>query len=56
MEQKWQEVATRITTIPVTPYKKDISVDLFGIGWMPYHLVLLDNQLETLPAFQIQEK
>ncbi len=56
LEQKWQDVAARITTIPVTPYKKDISVDLFGIGWMPYHIVQVDKRLETLPAFQIQEK
>ncbi len=56
LEQKWEDVAARTTSIPVTPYKKDITLDLFGIGWMPYHVVMVDNRLETLPAFQIQEE
>ena len=27
-----------VTEIPVTPYKKDILVELYGVGWLPYYV------------------
>ncbi len=38
VEEKWQEILEGDTEIPVTPYKKDILMDLFGVGWLPYYL------------------
>lgn len=49
--QKWDEVAEQVTEIPVTPYKKDILVKMFGIAWFPYHLVESEGRTVELPAF-----
>ena len=38
VEEKWQEILEDTVEIPVTPYKKDILVDLFGVAWTPYYL------------------
>jgi hypothetical protein len=51
--KKWEEVVDDVTEIPVTPYKKDIFVDLFGIAWFPYHLVECgDGRTLELPAYR----
>jgi hypothetical protein len=51
IEAKWAEIAADVTEIPVTPYKKDVSVTLFGVAWFPYHLVDLDGRVLELPGF-----
>jgi len=54
MEQKWEETAAEITEIPVTPYKKDIIVKLFGVAWFPYYLVESDGRTLELPGYEHQ--
>ena len=44
VKAKWEAIAAETTTLPVTPYKKDISVDLFGVAWLPYLLVESDGR------------
>ena len=51
LEEKWAKVAGEIAEIPVNPYKKDILVEVFGVAWMPYHLVEVNKQLLELPGF-----
>jgi hypothetical protein len=55
VNQRWGEVANQLTEIPITPLKKDILVDFFGVAWMPYHLVKLGEQVEELPGFRPAE-
>jgi len=55
INQRWGEVANQISEIPVTPYKKDILLDFFGVAWMPFHLVKIREQLEELPGFRPKE-
>ena len=38
VEDKWQEILEDTVEIPVTPYKKDILIELFGVAWIPYYL------------------
>jgi hypothetical protein len=38
VDEKWQEILERSTEIPVTPYKKDILVELFGVSWLPFYV------------------
>ena len=38
VEEKWQEILEKTVEIPVTPYKKDILIELFGVAWIPYYL------------------
>lgn len=51
IEAKWEAVATEVTTVPITPYKKDIVLDLFGVAWLPYHLVETNGRLLQLPGY-----
>jgi hypothetical protein len=49
---KWARIAAEEQEYLITPYKKDILVDLFGIGWIPYWYVELNGQPTLLNAFQ----
>jgi hypothetical protein len=51
IKQRWDSVAEDVSEIPVTPYKKDILIKLFGIAWFPYHLVESDGRTLELPAY-----
>jgi hypothetical protein len=51
VEEKWSEIADDITEISVTPYKKDVLVDLFGVAWMPYHVVESEGRRMELPGY-----
>ncbi len=51
VNDRWGEIANQSTDIPVTPYKKDILVDLFGVAWMPFHVVQTGNQAIELPGY-----
>ena len=51
VEEKWREIALDTTEISVTPYKKDIQIDLFGLAWLPYHLVQVGDDVEEIVGF-----
>ena len=38
VDEKWRAILESDSEIPVTPYKKDILMDLFGVAWLPYYL------------------
>jgi hypothetical protein len=40
--RRWQTAAADITEVPVVALKKDVHLELFGVGWMPYHV--FDNK------------
>lgn len=50
INEKWAKIATTIESYPVTPYKKDITVELFGIGWIPFWYSVVNGQPLLLPA------
>ena len=54
VEGKWQEVLEEVTEISVTPYKKDIMVELFGVGWFPYYLYQDQGKQIELAAFSFK--
>jgi Skp family chaperone for outer membrane proteins len=51
INDKWAQIATQTVDYIVSPYKKDITLELFGIGWIPYWYVVLNGQSVLLPAF-----
>ncbi len=53
VNQKWSDIVDDVTEIPVTPYKKDILVDLFGVAWVPYHVVQVGEETTRLPGYGI---
>ncbi|MCO5204320.1 MAG: DUF87 domain-containing protein [Anaerolineae bacterium] len=51
LEEKWAEIADDVDEIEVSPYKKDVYLDLFGIVWLPHYLVKSDERVFDLPAY-----
>lgn len=51
-QNKWEEIVNQVTEIPVTPYKKDILVDLFGLAWYPMFMIQDGQEISQLPGFQ----
>jgi uncharacterized protein YukE len=37
VEEKWNKIAEETDEVTVTPMKKDIFIDYFGILWLPYY-------------------
>ncbi len=47
VNRKWQDIVEQETEIKVSPYKKDIFIEVFGVGWIPFHIVQVgDDQIE----------
>jgi transcriptional regulator NrdR family protein len=50
VNEKWMAVASTIEETKITPYKKDISLQLFGIGWAPSWCILINGQIVIIPS------
>jgi hypothetical protein len=50
VQDKWTNAVQNVEEIKITPYKKDISLMLFGIGWVPYWDIKINGQQTVLPA------
>ena len=55
LEEHWIEVAENYEEVPVAPYKKDIDLEFFGIAWLPYYLIQVDDRLVEIPAFDSEQ-
>jgi hypothetical protein len=51
VNDKWAKAAADIQEHLITAYKKDIQIDLFGVGWLPHWYVDVNNQPLLLPAY-----
>lgn len=51
VNRRWGDVVNQATEIPVSPLKKDVLLDMFGVAWFPYHLVSVGNELVELPGY-----
>lgn len=51
LKAEWAQKAADISYVTVTPYKKDIYLETFGIAWMPYYQVEINGRTTNLPAF-----
>ena len=52
VQERWTGLASQVDEIKITPFKKDVLVDLFGIAWMPFHVVKTNGGVEELPGYQ----
>jgi hypothetical protein len=50
--QRWDEIVSQESEVTVTPLKKDVLLDLFGIAWMPFYLAGEGEQVEELAAYK----
>jgi hypothetical protein len=51
INQRWGEAVNQADEITLTPFKKDVLLDFFGVAWFPYHLVQVGSDLIELPGF-----
>jgi len=51
VNERWEEIASQVSEIQVTPYKKDILVELFGVAWYPHYIVKSSGQIIELPGY-----
>jgi hypothetical protein len=51
VNERWAQVAGEVREITLTPLKKDVRLEYFGIAWMPYHLIRTSEGLVELPGF-----
>jgi hypothetical protein len=49
---RWGELAAQDSQIEVAVLKKDVLLDLFGVAWVPYHLVKIGQEVVELPGYQ----
>lgn len=50
VNEKWARIATQSEEYIISAYKKDIVIDLFGIGWIPSWYTIVNGQAVLLPA------
>lgn len=50
VNNKWGQIANNIQEYTITPYKKDIHVMVFGVGWLPNYYVNVNGQAVVVPA------
>ena len=51
VNEKWAAIAADVQDHLITPYKKDIHIELFGVGWIPFYYTEVSGQQVLLPAF-----
>lgn len=51
INEKWAKAAVEVQDYTVTPLKKDITIDVFGIGWLPHWYAYVNNQPVLVAAY-----
>jgi chromosome segregation ATPase len=51
VNERWEEIASQVIEIQVTPYKKDILIEVFGVAWFPHYVVKIDGQIMELQGY-----
>jgi len=51
LNEKWADVVDEVEERRITPLKKNISVDLFGVAWQPYWQDEIDGEAVELLAY-----
>lgn len=39
ISESWADIAGQVTETNLTPLKKDVQVEMFGVAWLPYHII-----------------
>jgi hypothetical protein len=50
VQDKWSDAVRQIKEVRISPYKKDINLVVFGLGWVPYWDVLINGDAAIVPA------
>jgi hypothetical protein len=49
---RWAEVSEQVEETVVTPYKKDIRMELFGVAWKPFWRIQAGDESFEVPAYE----
>ena len=52
IDSRWDEVVQSVGQIPLQASRSDVYVSLFGIAWLPFHLVDVGGREVDIPAFE----
>jgi len=50
IDEKWAEIVADTDEISVSPMKKNIDIELFGVAWHPHWLARIKGRVKTVPA------
>jgi hypothetical protein len=50
LNERWAAIANTVEDYLVTPYKKDIHTELFGVTWFPHWYAIINGQPVLMPA------
>lgn len=50
IDRKWQKLAAEIEVKNVSPLKKNIELEVFGVLWQPHWLAKIDGKVKLLPG------
>jgi hypothetical protein len=53
-KERWVDVVNNLTEVPLTPFKKDVFVQMFGVAWLPFYQVKDGSRLRDVPAFNAE--
>jgi uncharacterized protein YqfA (UPF0365 family) len=48
---RWSQIVEEEIEIPVSPARKDILLDVFGVAWFPFYNVQIGEETVELPGF-----
>ena len=51
VKAKWTAITADTSEIKVTPFKKDVNPELFGVAWLPHHLMQTPDSVVEVPGF-----
>lgn len=51
VNNRWAQIANQMQEYTISPFKKDIAVSLFGIGWIPHYYMNVGGQPLVINAF-----
>ncbi|MBN2549243.1 MAG: DUF87 domain-containing protein [Anaerolineales bacterium] len=51
INQRWSDMINQSSELSLSPLKKDVLLDFFGVAWFPYYLVLTGGRTIELPAY-----
>jgi len=54
IQERWGKLAAEFTETTVAPLKKDVMLELFGLAWMPFHVVKAGADTIELAGFKAE--
>jgi hypothetical protein len=55
VNDRWGDLAGQSQDISLTPARKDVLIDAFGVAWQPFYVVQVGEEVLELPAFETRK-